>query len=151
MSSSNWNHRRSCHPGHCKRDIPYSQALRMRRICSRTENDLQRVNELKGHLINRGYNKDEVPTQIDKATRLDRDRLLQSTKDKTPLDRVPLTVNYHPGLPPLKSILNKHLPILNVTHCLSRAVKDPPLVAYRGPPNLKDLLVRATFETSRPP
>ena len=91
------------------------------------------VNELKGHLINRGYNEDEVQTQINKATGLDRSTLLQSTKDKTPLERVPLIVTYHPGLPPLKSILNKHLPILNVSHHLSSAVKDPPLVAYRCP------------------
>ena len=26
-------HRHSCHPGHCKAAIPYSQALRLRRIC----------------------------------------------------------------------------------------------------------------------
>ena len=71
-------HRCSCHPGHCKHGIPYSQALRTCRICSRTENCLQRVSELKGHLINRGYYKDEVHTQIDKATRLDRSTLLQS-------------------------------------------------------------------------
>ena len=28
-------HRRSCHPAHCKNSIAYSQALRLRRICSR--------------------------------------------------------------------------------------------------------------------
>ena len=87
-----------------------------------------------GHLINKGYDKDEVQTQIDKATRQDRSTLLQSTKDTTPLDRVPLIVTYHPRLPHLKSSLNKHLPILNVSHRLSGAVKDPPLVAYHRPP-----------------
>ena len=128
-------HRRSSHPGHCKRGVPNSHALRMRRICSRTENYLGRVNQLKGHLINKGYDKDEVQTQIDKATRLDRSSLLQSTKDKTSLDRVPSIVTYHPGLPPPKNILNKHLPILNVSHRLSSDVNDPPLVAYHHSPN----------------
>ena len=69
---------------------------------------------------------------INKVTRLDRSTLLQSTKNKAPLDQVPLIVTYHPELPPL-SILNKHLPILNVSHRLSSAIKDPPLVAYRRP------------------
>ena len=27
-------HRTSCHPGHTKKGVPYSQALRIRRICS---------------------------------------------------------------------------------------------------------------------
>ena len=109
------------------------------------------MNELKGFLINREYDKDEVQSQIDKATRLDRVTLLQPTRRKAPLDRVPLIVTYHPGLPPLKSILHKYLPILNVSQRLGPAVKDPPLVAYRRPPNLKDLLVRARFVTTRPP
>ena len=91
------------------------------------------MNELKGHLINSGYDKDEVQTQIDKATRRDKGTLLQSTQAKTPLDQVPLIVTYHLGLPPLKSIRNKHLPILNISLRLSRAVKDLPLVAYRHP------------------
>ena len=91
--------------------------------------------------MNRGYDKDEAQTQFNKTTRLIRGTLLQSTKDKTLLDRVPLIVTYYPGLPPHKSILNKHLhvPILNVSHLRSRAVKDPPLVTYRHPPNLKNL------------
>ena len=116
-------HRHSCHSSHCKHGVSYSQALRIRRVCNRMQNYLERVNELKGFLINRGYNKDEVQTQIDKATRLDRAMILQSIKVETPLNRVPLIVTYHLGLPPLKSILNKHLPIFNVSHHLSRAVK----------------------------
>ena len=111
-NTNQYLHRCSCHPSHCKHGISYSQAHRMCRICSRTENYLQQVNKLKGHLINRGYDKDEVHTQIDKATRLNRSTSLQSTKDKTPLDRVLLIVTYHPGLPPFKSILIKMYPSL---------------------------------------
>ena len=98
-------HRDSCHPYHCKHGIPYSQALRIRRICSEEENYLRRVRELKGFLTNRGYDEDEVQTQIDKAARFDREALLQSKQSKTPLDRIPLVVTYHPGLPPLKGCL----------------------------------------------
>ena len=95
--------------------------------------------------MNRGYDEDEVQTQIDKATKSDREMLLQPKQNKTPLDRIPLVVTYHPGLPPLKNILEKHLPILRVSNRLSTAVKNLPLVAYRRPPNLKSLLVRAAF------
>ena len=87
-------HRDSCHPSHCKRDISCSEALRIRRICCRTEDYLQRTQELKGYLINRGYNEDETQQQIDRTIRLDMDTLLRSKRTKTPLERVPLIVTY---------------------------------------------------------
>ena len=48
-------HHSSCHPGHTKRGIPYSQALRIRRICSEDQFFDKRVGELRGWLFNRGY------------------------------------------------------------------------------------------------
>ena len=56
-------------------------------------------------------------------------------------------MTYHPGVPSFNSILNNHVPILNVLQRLTRVVKDPPLVAYHHPPNFKNLLVQAKFET----
>ena len=63
-------------------------------------------------------------------------------KDKPPLD-IPLLITYHPQLPPLKSILHLHLPILNASSSLNRIALLPPLVAYHCTSYLKDLLVRA--------
>ena len=48
-------HTKSCHPKHCKTAIPYSQALRIKRICSEWENLSLRINQLKYHLSRRGY------------------------------------------------------------------------------------------------
>ena len=96
-------HSHSCYPSHCKWGIPYSQAVRIRRICSEQEDYLRRTQELKGYLTNWGYNEDEVQSQIDRTTGLDREALLCSKRMKTPLEWVPLIVTYHPGLPPLKA------------------------------------------------
>ena len=135
----------SCHPNHCKCSIPYSQAFRIRRIRSGNNNYLRRAQELKGFLVNRGYNEDEVQMQIDKVTKSNREILLQSEPNKTPMDQIPLVVTYHLGLPPLKSVLEKHLPILHVSNRLSMAMRNPPLVAYHRPPNLKSLLIRSAI------
>ena len=51
-----------------------------------------------------------------------------------------------PGLPPLKSILDKHSSILNVSKKWRQlAVKDHTLVAYQHPPILRTPLVQAQF------
>ena len=67
------------------------------------------------------------------TTGLDREVLhvLCSKRTKTPLERIPLIVTYHPGLLPLRSILDAHSFILNVSEKLRElAVRNPPLVAY---------------------
>ena len=46
-----------CHPIHIKRAIPFSLALRLRRICSTNETFTLRTNELIDYLYKRGYNR----------------------------------------------------------------------------------------------
>ena len=139
-------HRHSCHPTHCKRGMPYSHALRIRRICSEREDDLRRTQELKGFLNNWGYNEDEIQNQIDRTTGLNKEALLCSKRTKTPLERVPLIVTYHLGFPPLRGILDKHSSILHVSKNLRElAVRNSPFLANRRPPNLRPSLVQAQF------
>lgn len=48
-------HASSCHVYHSKRSIPYSQALRLNRICSEPQFFDQRCNQLEEWLAKRGY------------------------------------------------------------------------------------------------
>ena len=57
-------HRTSCHPSHTKKGIPYSQALRIRRICSEETFFDKRVGDLKTWLLARGYKENEVDSQV---------------------------------------------------------------------------------------
>ena len=57
----------SSHPYHCKRGIPYSQALRLNRICSDNESFDKRCNNLEGWLMERGYNGKMIRKQILRA------------------------------------------------------------------------------------
>ena len=59
----------SCHPYHCKKGIPYSQALRRNRICSDNENSDRRCNDLEKWLMERGYNEKMIKKQILKHSR----------------------------------------------------------------------------------
>ncbi|XP_072025089.1 uncharacterized protein [Amphiura filiformis] len=57
----------SCHPRHCTRNIPYSLALLLRRICSDESAFQHQAETLKQQLINRGYQEDNISNQITKA------------------------------------------------------------------------------------
>ena len=88
----------------------------------------------------------EVQRHIDQATSVKRTEALRKKHKNTLRDRVPLVVTYHRQLTKLSIILRKHLPILQVSEWMKRIVSSVPLVAYRCPKNLKDLLVRATLK-----
>ena len=76
-------HKKSCHPWHTKKAIPYGQALRFRRICSEDRQFQERVGELAGWLKDRGYEESLVNEQIDRVRRLDRTTLLANSGNRT--------------------------------------------------------------------
>ena len=61
-------HRKSYHPPSTKKSIPYSQALRISRICSDDNDYHKQLEELKDRFIQRGYGKKEIIDQLNKAT-----------------------------------------------------------------------------------
>ena len=73
----------SCHPCHCKKSIPYSQALRYNRICFDNEKFYQRCNDLEEWLMERGYKERMVRTQILKARGESRDSLFERRNTRT--------------------------------------------------------------------
>ena len=75
-------HQRSCHPAHCKHSIVYSQALRLRRICSQDMDYQRHTEELKMYLVNRGYDGERIQPEIHTATGIDRETLLISCKKR---------------------------------------------------------------------
>ena len=63
----------SCHPFYCKKSIPYSQALRLNRVCSNNEFFDKRCNDLEKYLLERGYSEKMVRKEILQAGAIPRD------------------------------------------------------------------------------
>ena len=84
----------------------------------------------------------EIHHYIDQATSVKRTEALRKKPKDTLGERVPLVVTYHPQLPQWSVILRKNLPILHVSEQMRRIISSAPMVAYRRPKHLKDLLVR---------
>ena len=130
-----------------KRSIPYSQALRLKRICSTPASFENRAKELTHFLVARGYHYKSVCNQIQKVRGMDREILIKGNA-RPPRDRIPFTVTYHPRLPNIGGFLKELHPLLQLSNRCNQAVPHVPMMAFRRPKNLQDYLVRAKL---RPP
>ena len=97
----------SCHPGHTKKGIPYSQALRIWRICSDDRFFIERVGELKGWLLNRSYGENGENTkylgvQVDSQLNWDKHVGTIKTKANRALGLIKYSKEYLPS-----DVLNK--------------------------------------------
>ena len=137
-------HSSSCHPRHCKTGIAYSQALRLRRICSEDSDFSSHARNLKRHLCARGHGARAVNQAINKVRSLPRSEVLKrKSHNQETTDRIPLVTTFHPNLPPLRNILHDNQHILHTSDRLQQAAPNAPILSYRRPRNLRDIIVRA--------
>ena len=138
---------------HCRAFISYSQALRLRWICSEEQVFKNRARELKQHSLSPSYNDQHLTKQIQRALNTFREACLQWKQNQDKSARIPLVVTYHPILPLFHMTAKHHLPILYVSKWLRRAFWYPLLIAFHRPNTLNNFLVQATLTStpSEPP
>ena len=116
---------KSCRPRHVKEAIPYGQALILRRICSSENIFDERVKELKGNLFKRGFKKDKISAQCEKAKAKDREALLVQNKvNKVNPDVVPLVLDFHPAFSEVRGIVEFLWPMLQASDDIKKIFKD---------------------------
>ena len=144
----------SDHPQHTKDSIPYSQLLRIRRICSHDLDFLFHSLVILGHFSRRGYPLIALAKTLRRAACLSRSDLLSNTS--TPLPAITTTrkifcvLTHNKHSPPVKTYVERHWPLLGrreATRCLT---DTEVIYSHKRPPNLKDLLVRAKLPTTHP-
>jgi hypothetical protein len=138
----------SAHPLKCKQSIPFSQFLRIRRICSNLEDFDKHIVEFSSHFLNRGYPLDLIEEAAIKARRLDRSHLLappKTTKQEVSEDNI-LVTTYHPNDNCLSTIIHENWDLLEKTLATTFLHKNRPKLAYKRPRNLRDLLVKADIK-----
>ena len=84
-------HYKSSHPGHIKNSIPYSQALRISRLCSSQNYFNAHISNLKDWSLTRDYPQKVVNEQIDKV-----DFGKQPLRKDNSEQGVPFVATYHP-------------------------------------------------------
>ena len=136
-------HASSCHVYHSKKSIPYSQALRLNRICSENSSYDKRCNELEVWLRERGYSDKLVRQQILKARTHKRKDLLNNMKDKRNDYQLVFNITYHPNFSKLKDTMSFLHLLLTPDQEHQKVFHKVPIIGFRRPKSLKDILVRA--------
>ena len=137
--TSNYLHFRSSHPKHLKENLPYSQALRLKRICSEETEYHKNCTKMRDNFIKRGYNKSLVTQQIEKANAKSRHDTLTYKTYKTN-KRIPLTTTFNPTLPEISNILKSNWNILQIKPEVKECFPEPPIISYRRNKNLRDMI-----------
>ena len=136
----------SCHPAHTFKNIPYSLALRLVRICSEKSVLDGRFKELKEMLLSRDYNKNVVKAAIDKASKVERKEALKRV-EKVKSDRSVFAITYNPMLPSVTKVVGKHWRFMSKNKHIKEIFPLPPMIAYKQSSNLKNMLCRAKLPT----
>ena len=143
----------SAHPKKCKQSIPYSQFLRIRRICTKLEDYDRHLVTLSKNFLRRGYPLDLLESAAIKARRLDRTTLLaKQTNDTTKtMEEVILVTTYEPSQDILRNITLKNWDYLGKSPITTFIHQKKIMVGYRRPKNLRDLLVKADCRLPKKP
>ena len=97
----------SSHLYHCKKRIPYNQALRLNRICSDNETFDRRYNEFEKGLMGRGYNEKMIRKQILSAREYPRNDFLEKETHQLPERKLTFSITYYPVFRNVRGIMKE--------------------------------------------
>jgi hypothetical protein len=137
----------SAHPQRCKDSIPYSQFLRIRRICSDTKDFDKHIVIFSMHFLRRGYPLELLEEAAIMARRKIRSELLDNRNTdleiKDEENRVFLINTFHPSDHTVREIVHKNWSILGGSPTTEFLYDRKLVVGYIRPKNLRDILVKA--------
>ena len=142
----NFLHFSSCHPKHMKTGLPYSQFLRVRRICSDLEDYKQNAQMLASHFLRRGYPAETIQMGLLKAQNMDRNSLIhppapQSAPNTEP--QVFAVTTFHPSFKDFRNIITENWDHLSRSPATRDMHTSKIIFGNRRPKNLREHLVKA--------
>ncbi len=150
--SHNYLHYKSAHPSHCKNSLPYSQFLRLRRICSNMDDFIKHSGMISYHFLRRGYPLKTIQSAFERTLCTDRQTLLNlKPTDETSNDNLVLVTNFIPKQPILSKIVHLNWDILSRSSTTKSLAEKRVVTTYRKPQSLRDILVRAKLPKQKTP
>ena len=134
-----------CHPFHCRKDIPYSHALKLNYICSETNSFDKGYNDLERCLQERGCSSKLVGKEITCTRKIRRNELLDQEKSQGNDSRLKFNVTYYPVFRHLKNQLKELLVILACDEHHKKVFPEVPIIGFKSSMNFKSHLMRAVL------
>jgi hypothetical protein len=138
----------SAHPQRCKDSIPYSQFLRVRRICSLDSDFKTHILELTCHFMVRGYPIKLLQEAADKVKSLDRNDLLKEAEiegDIADKSKVFLITTYNPNYHHLNKLVFGNWDMLGRSPATDFIYQRKLMCGYRRSRNLSEYLIKANI------
>ena len=137
----------SAHPPKCKESLPYSQFLRLRRICKNEQDYESNLHAKKLEFKNKGYPEKILAKAEQKAGSLDRKELLNKgpkQNEKTSMENtIVLTTTYRLGSQMVPKVVKNNWDILSRSCTTKNMFRKNVLTSYKRPKNLRDFMVKA--------
>ena len=151
--SHNYLHYSSSHPAHCKKSLPHSQFLSIRRICTRNADYSKHVNKLAGYFFDRGYPAHIVNESAEKVAMKTRSELLdQSAQNRSEAQQPTFyTIStFHPRGYVLRKVISTNWPLL-LQSCATRELHKSTLIFGNcRNKNLRNILVHSKITKPLP-
>ena len=129
-------HAKSEHPRSLKRSIPYSQALKLKTVCSKSTEFDKNCAIIKQKFLDRQYKEEVLDEKIKKVDRIERKELFTCKEKDNNKNRIPLSITYNRTLPNISKIVNRSWNILQINTEFCRVFKDTPIIAFKSSKNL---------------
>ena len=133
---------KSCHPEHMIRNIPKSQFLRFRKICSDISDYIKKSNEYLNFFIKQGYDGSKLKMLTKEMLTKTRDEFLPQN-EKIIIIIIIMVTTWHPALKHLSKILQEkcHQHIEKDIY-LKKVFPEKPIIAFRKMKSIRNYIVR---------
>ncbi len=134
----------SYHPLGLKKSLPFSQLVRIRRICSSDGTLEEQAAELCTKFMSKGYSRDILDNALQRARNLDRKSLVTPKQSSSKgCDKMVCVITFSPVCYNIRQSVMKQWHILSGDPNIGYIFKDTPIFAHKKARNLRDTLVKA--------
>ena len=141
-------HYHSFHNPSTLNSIPYSQFLRLRRLCSDNRDFHEKSLEMIKFFQARHYPLPLLHQALHRVQNQPRELCLRPRPKLSTSDRPILALQYHPATRAVRNIIRSHWHLLQSTDKLSTTFPSPPLISYKRGANLRNLLTHSSLPKS---
>ena len=140
----------SSHPSHVRDSIPYSQFLRLRRLCSDDSEFNSKCDEMSNFLSEVGYPDNILSKALNRVQNVNRESALEPPAS-TNEQRIPFTLTFYPNNLANSNVVFRNFKILQSDPETAPVFLNPPLVSFKRDRNLRNSLVRSSLPSNLEP